>query len=414
MSENKKKLIRNIIVAVVVIVLLAAAILAVVLFKKDAFGLNYFERNSVVATVGDQNVTYGEYVLTVMNYYNNIATYNMYAMYYGYGTYYDVATEAGMADLKQDMLDQLIYQRVYIALSEELGLTLTDEEEKECVQAGKDAFVALEEECRQQAEEAGAADVKAYAKTLMTDYFVNTGSSKNKYIQANAYTARASKFSQKLSLYYGDERGVTEAELPDVYAEYAKTYYEDAYYSGAYAEYIGYMKEGQVNFPYLYVPDSFLFARVITAADKVAAKEIADKLDAGADFEELLQSELNTDEFIKTHEHEYAIGEQDSVFPAEVYTALAALDVGAYQQVDAETTSTDAETGEESTQTAHYFVMRADGQTGTVPYEQVKEQIDESLYTYAETVYVSEKVDAWKNANTVVDTQKVTAFDPAA
>ena len=158
MSESKKKLVRNIIIAIVVIVVLAAAVTAVVLLRKDAFGLNYFERNAVVASVGAETVTYGEFVGAFMNYYSNIDTYNMYAMYYGSGTYYDTTTEEGMTNLKQDMLDELVYQRVYIALSEELGLTLSDEELAECVKAGKDAYTSLEEECAKQAESAGAAD----------------------------------------------------------------------------------------------------------------------------------------------------------------------------------------------------------------------------------------------------------------
>ena len=59
----------------------------------------------------------GEYAMALTNYYSNIDTYNMYAMYYGYGTYYDVKTEQGVQQLQEDMLSQLVSERVYIVLS---------------------------------------------------------------------------------------------------------------------------------------------------------------------------------------------------------------------------------------------------------------------------------------------------------
>ena len=61
--------------------------------------------------------------MSLNNYHTNIDTYNMYAMYYGYGQYYDTSTEAGMKSLKNDILNGLIDNEVYIAMAKDLGIT---------------------------------------------------------------------------------------------------------------------------------------------------------------------------------------------------------------------------------------------------------------------------------------------------
>ncbi len=411
---TRKKKIRNIIVICAAVLVLAIVVGAIVLLRNDTFGLNYFERNKVVATVGDEKVTMGEYAMALTNYYSNIDTYNMYAMYYGYGTYYDVKTEQGVQQLQEDMLSQLVSERVYIVLAEELGLTLTDEEKAECRKSGKDAYTTLEADCLKQAQEAGSDNAATYAKTVLTNYLANTGMTKASYIAMNERSAVSSKLANKLSLHYGDERDVQDSELPEIYEEYAQKYYVDAYYAGAYSAYIGYLKDGSATAPYLYVPDDFIFVRVITVDDLLTARDVEEQLEEGADFEELLNSDSNSDSFIKEHEYEYAIGANDSVFASDVYTAAAELAVGDYVKVPVTTSSTDSETGETTENTVTYFVKRVEGTTGVLPYDRVEKDVADSLISYAENMYTNEKIEAWKTNAVWVDTASRDAFNPAA
>ena len=65
--------------------------------------------------------------------------------------------------------------------------------------------------------------------------------------------------------------------------------------------------------------------------------------------------------------------------------------------------------------TTYYIVKRVEGTTGTLAYEDVKEQIDDTLKSYLENNYYTEQLDAWREkADIVIDEDAVNAFDPAA
>ena len=409
MKRQTKKILLVAAVALAIIVLVAGLIM---LLRKDSFGDNYFTRTKAVATVNGAKITRNEYAMSLSNYYNNLDTYNMYALYYGYGKYYDKNTEAGMKSLKNDILNNLIDAEVYIQMAKDLGLTLTDEEKAEVSKSAKDSLTSLKDQILENAKSSGAQTPETYAATMLANYFSSTGINQKIFLERSEHSALAEKYAAKLQEHFTAERNVTEAELKDIYAEYAKANYQDAYEAGAYSQNATYMASGYTQIPYLYIPEDFLFVQVIQLSDQKKAEELLDKIQGGEDFETYRTAEDNeskTSKALKANQGE-AIGEHDSVYDNVVYLAAKDMKVDDVQLVQAATK--DAEGHDVNT---YYIVKRVAGTTGIVPYEQVKTLIDGTLKSYAAGNYYNEKLEAWREkADIVIDDDAVQAFNPAA
>ena len=84
--------------------------------------------------------------------------------------------------------------------------------------------------------------------------------------------------------HFAEERNVTEEELKDLYAAYVQEHYVDAYTDGSYALNESYVAQGYTDIPYLYIPENFIFVRVIQLSDKVKATDTLNKIQGGEDF----------------------------------------------------------------------------------------------------------------------------------
>lgn len=408
MKRQTKKILVYAAVALAIIVLVAGLIM---LLRKDSFGDNYFARNKAVATVNGAKITKNEFASSVSTYYNNIDTYNMYALY-GYGQYYDTTTESGMKSLKNDILNDLIDAEVYIQLAKELGITLTGEEQAEVAQSAKDTLASLKEQILESAKSSGSQNPETYATTMLANYFSSLGISQKTFLKRSEHSALAQKYATKLQEHYTAERNVTDAELKDIYAKYAKTYYQDAYVDGYYAQQTEYLSEGYTDTPYLYIPEDFLFVQVIQLSDGDKAEETLTKIEAGEDFEAYRTAEDNENAIAKNAAADkgLAIGENDSIFDDVVYMSAKNMSEGEVQLVQSVTKDSDG--NEVNT---YFIVKRISGTTGIVPYEEVKDVIDSTLTSYATSNYYNEQLDAWRDkANIVIDDDVVNAFDPAA
>ena len=409
MKRQTKKILLVAAAALAIIVLVAGLVM---LLRKDSFGDNYFTRNKAVATVNGAKITRNEFSASVSNYYNNIATYNMYAMHYGYGKYYDTTTEAGMKSLKNDILNNLIDAEVYIQMAKDLGITLTAEENAAVAASAKDALANLKEQILESAKSSGAQNPETYAATMLANYFSSMGINQKTFLARSEHSALAETYASKLQEHFAAERNVAETELKDIYAEYAKTYYQDAYVEGAYAQNVSYVASGYTDIPYLYIPEDFLFVHVIQLSDADKAEETLAKIKDGDDFETYRTADDNESGVGKAASADKgtAIGEHDSPFDDVVY--ITAKDMNAGDVELAQFVSKDADGNDIST---YYIVKRVEGTTGIVPYEEVKAVIDSTLKSYTESNYYSEQVDAWRaKANIVIDDDAVQAFDPAA
>ena len=408
MKRQTKKILLIAAVALAILVLAAGLIM---LLRKDSFGDNYFTRNKAIATVNGAKITKNEFAASLSNYYNNIDTYNMYAMYYGYGKYYDVNSETGVRDLKKDILNSLIDNEVFIQMGKELGITLTAEEQSAVAQSAKDALTNLKDQILETAKSSGAQNPETYATTMLANYFSNIGINQKTFVERSEHSALAQAYAAKLQEHFAAERNVTEEEIKDVYAEYAHTFYEDGYTDGAYSQNEAYVALGYTDIPYLYIPEDFIFVRVIQLSDKVKANATLEQIQAGEDFETFFASDDNENATGKgLGDKPQAIGAKDSAFDEAVYTEANAAAIGDVVMVPVEGTDSDG-----NATTTYYIVKRVEGTTGTLAYEDVKEQIDDTLKSYLENNYYTEQLDAWREkADIVIDEDAVNAFDPAA
>ena len=407
MKRQTKKILIFAAAALAIIVLVAGLIM---LLRKDSYGDNYFTRNKAIATVNGTKITKNEFAMSLSNYYSNIDTYNLYAMYYGYGQYYDTSTEAGMKSLKNDILNSLIDNELYIQIGKELGITLTNEEQEAVKQSARDSLTSLKEQILESATSAGAQNPETYAATMLGNYFSGMGINQRTFLKRSEHSALAETYASKVQEYFTAERNVTEEELKDIYTEYAKTYYEDAYTDGSYSNNLYYLMASYTDIPYLYIPEDFIFVQVIQYADDEKAQEVLTKIQEGEDFETYRVAEDNESEAGRTLAAGIAIGENDNFFDEAIYTLAKDMNVGDVAMTEVESTDTDG-----NAVTDHYIVKRVEGTTGTVPYEEVKSVIDSTLKDYAVSAYYNEQMDAWRNkANIVIDDDAVNAFDPAA
>ena len=195
MKRQTKKIILIAAVALAVIVLVAGLIM---LLRKDAFGDNYFTRSNAIATVNGAKITRNEFASSLNNYYSNIDTYNMYAMYYGYGKYYDTTSESGMKSLKNDILNGLIDNEIYIQMAKELGITLTSEELADVKKEGQEALTNLKDQILQSATSSGAQNPETYAATMLGNYFSNMGINQKTFLQRSEHAALAEAYAEKI------------------------------------------------------------------------------------------------------------------------------------------------------------------------------------------------------------------------
>ena len=409
MKRQTKKVLLIAVAVLVVIILVAGLIM---LLRKDSHGDNYFSRGKAVATVNGAKITRNEFASSLYNYYNNIDTYNMYAMYYGYGKYYDTSSEAGMTSLKNDILNNLIDSEVHIQMAKDLGITLTAEETAAAAQSAKDALANLKSQILDSAKSAGSQTPETYATTMLANYFSSMGINQKTFLKRSEHSALAETYVSKLQEHFAAERNVQDEELKDIYAEYAKAYYQDAYTDGAYAQNLSYLASEYTNIPYLYIPENFLFVQVIQTTDGEKFQDMLTKIQGGEDFTTYMAGEDNASEISKMLEGDegVAIGENDSPFDPAVYILAKDMNVGDVDSV--QSLSKDADDNDVTT---YFIVKRVEGTTGLLPYEDVKDVIDSSLKSYAENNYYTEQVDAWREkADIVIDDEAVQAYNPAA
>lgn len=412
--KNKKRTVLTVVIAVLAIALIATSIM---LLKKDKMGYNYFERNQTIASVGNLRITKGEFAQSFNDYYSNISTYNLYALYYGYGQYFDTSTEEGLNDLREYIMENLLAQKAYVQMAEEMGITLTEEEEALCKQDGKDAYDELYNQCVESAKSAGSTTPETYADTTIASYLSGMGLTKSSFIARQTEASRAEMLAELVYTQLQEEKVVADEDLPQIYADYVQEHYVDAYEDGAYASYEYYRQMGQYNTPYLYVPEDFVFIRVIQLNALDLAQESMEKIENDpAQFEILLKDEeVNLDAFIGTLEEDegYGIGALDSLFDNAVYMVANELEVGEVEMVTVENSTTDSE-GNSTITPIYYIIKRIEGEpAGVIPYEKVADKLHDNLVSIVKTTYAEEALDSWmENAGVVRDEAAIAAVKP--
>jgi len=337
----------------------------------------------LAATVGDQEIT----LTQLENSYENSLSY---ASAYGY----DTTTEEGATQFRDYLLDNLIASAMKIYQAKLAGITLTEEElatAKETAQKNYDDTIASFEE---QATEAGATNVEAYAKTLFTDALIANKTTVKKLKADMLEDAQNETLVSKHQTALLEGIAMTDEELTAKYAEVLASQKE--LFDATPSDYFSYETYAQYgyNAPPVYVPAGFIRVRHILVADEATAKLVKEKIDAGEDFETLL-AEYSTDPGMQgdANAEGYLVGEGASYVEPFLNAALALAKDG------------DVSDPVESDYGWHIIKRVSTEAAHEIAYEDVKEAFnlyEEALY---QQEYYTNIVNTW-----VADTSLVTKF----
>ena len=191
LSENmKKKTKKTILISIVIAIVVICLIVLAVLLRKDVRGLTAFDRSKVIASAGGQSITMGEYAMGLDN------TLSYYTQYYG-ASY----TDEEIRTLQDNIVKQLLTQKLAVAKLDELGLSFTAEELAHFKQTAEDQLASLEESIGKQMATSGNFS-NASLQTQINEYFTRQlGMSKAKYKSYVESQEKAEHALEKLQTY---------------------------------------------------------------------------------------------------------------------------------------------------------------------------------------------------------------------
>jgi parvulin-like peptidyl-prolyl isomerase len=337
----------------------------------------------LAATVGDREIT----VQQLETSYYNAASY---ASYSGFS----LDTEEGVSEFVDYLLDNLITSQMKAYQAKLAGVTLTEEEESSAKETAQTNYDEAYQSFIDQAGEAGASDVEAYAKTLFTDALVSNGTTVKKLKASMLEEAENELLESKHKEQLLDGVELTSDELAAKYDEEIETQKElfDSDPS-QYFTYEAYASYGYYATP-VYVPDGFFRVRQILVDDEESANQIKERLDAGEDFETLLK-EYNTDPGMDSEDYAdgYLIGEGANYVEEFLDAALALEDDG------------DVSEPVQSDYGWHIIKRVSTESAHEIPYQDVKDTLDAYFQAQYQTQYYQDIVDGW-----VADESLVTRF----
>lgn len=261
----------------VVSILLVCALLLTMGFAGCA------KQETLAAKAGDREITLQQ----LENSYSNSSAY---ASYSGYS----LDTDEGIAAYVEYLLDNLIASNMKIYQAKLAGITLTDEEIAAAKESAQSNYDDTYQSFIDQATQAGASNVDAYAKTLFTNALVQNHTTVNKLKASMLEDAENETLVAKHKTALLEGVALTDDELLQKYNDELaaqKTLFDSD--PSQYFTYETYSAYGYYA-PPLYIPEGFFRVRQILVADEATALLIKEKLDAGEDFEALL-AEYNTD-----------------------------------------------------------------------------------------------------------------------
>ena len=334
----------------------------------------------LAATVGDQEVT----VTQLENSYQNSLSY---ASAYGY----DTSTDDGITQFRDYLLDNLIASAMKIYQAKQAGITLTDEELAAAQTTADQDYQDTLDSFTQQATQAGATNVEAYAKTLLTNALVQNKTTVKKLQASMLEDAKNQTLVSKHRTALLEGVALTDEELATKYADELasqKTLFDAT--PSQYFTYESYAQYGY-NAPPVYVPAGFFRVRQILVADEATANLIKEKIDAGEDFEALL-TQYNTDPGMQseTNAAGYLVGEGAGYVESFLTAALALTkdgDVSAPVQSDY----------------GWHIIKRVSTEAAhEIPYADVKDAFDVYEQALYQQQYYNDIVSKWVADETLV------------
>ncbi len=334
----------------------------------------------LAATVGDIDIT----VTQLENAYNSSSSY---ASSYGY----DITTDDGIAQFRDYLLDSLISSSMKVYQAKLAGITLTDEEMAAAEETAQQNYDDTVQSFVDQATQAGATNVEAYAKTLLTKALVSNKTTVKKLQASMLDDAINETLVSKHKTALLADVALTDDELLAKYAEELAA--QKTAFDATPSQYFTYETYSQYGYtaPPLYVPDGFFRVRQILVADEETALLVKEKIDAGEDFEALL-TEYNTDPGMSSEDYAagYLVGDGASYVDSFLTAALALTEDG---QVSDPV---------ESDYGWHIIKRVSTEASHEIAYEDVKTTFDAYEQAAYQSEYYSDLVASWVADETLV------------
>ena len=327
----------------------------------------------LAATVGDQEIT----VLRLKNSYSSSLAN---ASSYGY----DTTTPEGVASFRDYLLDNLIASSMKVYQAKKAGITLTDEEMATAKETAKKNYDDTVQQFVDQATKAGASNVQAYSKTLLTKALVQNKTTVKKLHASMLQDAIDNALVNKHRKALVEGIALTEDELAAKYTDelaQQKTAFDQT--PSQYFTYETYSQYGYTA-PPLYMPAGFFRVRQILVADAETAILVKQKIDAGEDFETLLK-QYNTDPGMQNEANAagYLVGEGASYVESFLTAALAL--------------TTDGQVSDpvQSDYGWHIIKRVSTEPAHEIPYETVKTALDTYEQAMYQAKYYNDIVAGW-------------------
>lgn len=338
------------------------------------------KQETLAAKAGDREITLQQ----LENSYSNSSSY---ASYSGYS----LDTDEGIAAYVEYLLDNLIASNMKIYQAKLAGITLTDEEIAAAKESAQSNYDDTYQSFIDQATQAGASNVDAYAKTLFTNALVKNHTTVNKLKASMLEDAENETLVAKHKTALLEGVALTEDELLQKYTDELaaqKTLFDSD--PTQYFTYESYSSYGYYA-PPLYIPDGFFRVRQILVADEATALLIKEKLDAGEDFEALLK-EYNTDPGMQSEANAagYLVGTGANFVKSFLTASLALENDG------------DVSNPVESDYGWHIIKRVSTEPAHEIAYEDVKEAADAYFQAAYQTQYYQDIVDGWVADETLV------------
>ena len=331
----------------------------------------------IAASVGDRTITVTE---LKNNYDNN----QQYASIYGY----DTTTEDGRKEFLEFILDQQLSTAVQAYQAEKAGVQLTAEETEEAKAAAADDYAKFIQQFVDYAKQAGSNEPEVYANKIMAESLAKSGQSLSKmkklFLQEQEDSRRIVKYRDQLLA----EVKLSEDDLKKMYDEELATQQKELAEDPSYY----FVMENFYNYGYtympLYVPEGFFYVRQILVADEETANTVLEKIEAGEDFEALLE-EYNTDPGMGTRPEGYVIGEGANFVEEFLNAALALENEG------------DVSPAVKSEHGYHIIKRMGEVPSGPVAYEDIKDEFDSMAVSNHESSYYNGLIQEWLKEDSV-------------
>lgn len=317
------------------------------------------------------------------SYYNS----ESYASYYGYS----LDTPEGIEEFRSYLLENLIASNMKVYQAKLAGITLSQEELESAKETAKKSYDDTFQSFLDNAKEAGAADVNAYASKLFTDALLQNKTTVRKLKAQLLEEAENDLLVEKHKEAILADVSLDEDELLAKYEQELAMQKESFDADPAqYFTYESYSAYGYTAMP-LYIPAGFFRVRQILVDDEETANDLKARIEAGEDFETLL-AEYNTDPGMQGEDYAegYLVGEGANYVTAFLDAALALKQEGDVSDIV------------KSDYGYHIIKRMKDVPAQEIPYASVRDTLDAYMQQANQADYYNSLVDGWLADETLV------------